>query len=71
MPVITKLGKLESWDLNPGPLISRTTSRHKPKCFRDQANNTKMLLVEKHGVAVEGSGVCGTLENTCINQNFT
>ena len=50
--MITKLGKLESWDLNPGPLISRTTTRHKPKCFRNQANNTKMLFVEKHGVTL-------------------
>lgn len=69
--MITKLGKVESWDLNPGPLISRTTSRHKPKCFRDQANNTKMLFVEKQGVTGEGGGACGTLENTCINQNLT
>ena len=69
--MITKLGKLESCDWNPGPLISRTTTRHKPKCFRDQANNTKMLSVEKRGVTVEGGGACGTLENTCINQNLT
>lgn len=59
--MITKLGKVESWDLNPRPLISRTTSRNKPKCFRDQANNTKMLFVEKQGVTVE-SGVVGPVE---------
>lgn len=31
--MITKLGKVESLELDPSPLISRPTSRHKSKCL--------------------------------------